>query len=73
MKKIKEFWNRIKNFFKKGKPAAPAAETAEPWVKKKKKSWISTWPYWLRRLVWAVFLTGVLTCFFICVTALFAC
>lgn len=65
MKKIKEFWNRIKNFFKKGKPAAPAAETAEPGVKKKKKSWISTWPYWLRRSVWAVFLTGVLTCFFV--------
>ncbi|MBQ8894299.1 MAG: PBP1A family penicillin-binding protein [Clostridia bacterium] len=61
MKKIKELINKIKQSVLRLIPQRfrrQAAEGEEPAPRKKA-------PEWLRKSVWAVFLTGVLTCFFV--------
>ncbi len=57
MKKIKELWNIIKE---KVIPARFRKNGEEGEKKEKKRL-----PVWLRKSIWAVCLTGILTCFFV--------
>ncbi len=60
MKKINELWNKLKSKLN-GLLPARLRKNGEEGEKKEKKRL----PVWLRKSVWAVFLTGMLTCFFV--------
>ncbi|MBQ7935899.1 MAG: PBP1A family penicillin-binding protein [Clostridia bacterium] len=59
MEKLKALFNKIWTFLKK---------RFKRDKNKEKKKFYESWPWWLRKSVWAVFLTGVLTCFFVVLT-----
>ena len=60
MKKIKEIWQKIRARLSGANLAhGPIAEMAEEGDGGKRM------PVWLRKTIWAVFLTGFLTCFFV--------
>ncbi len=56
MEKLKALFNKIGSFFKHLFKKDP---------NKEKKKWFSGWPWWLKKTVWGVFLTGVLTVVFV--------
>ncbi len=60
MKKIKEIWNKLTEILRKLIPARFRKNKGEGEIQEKKRL-----PVWLRKSIWAVCLTGILTCFFV--------